>query len=184
MKTSIQADLYRYNKLRGFKGLIMGFIKYPGFRYTFLLRKTAMNKKYTLKWFFYYLLKRRYSFKYSFQIPYNTEIGEGLYIGHFGTVVINSYAKIGRNCNIAHSVTIGQANRGKLKGYPTIGDYVWIGTGAVIVGNIQIGNNVLIAPNSFVNVDIPPHSLVLGNPCKIISKQNPCEGYINNVLNE
>jgi serine O-acetyltransferase len=49
-------------------------------------------------------------------------------MGHFGSVVINEYAKIGKNCNIAHNATIGQANRGKLKGYPTIGDNVWIGT--------------------------------------------------------
>ena len=91
-------------------------------------------------------------------------------------------AVIGKNCNIAHGVTIGQANRGKLKGYPTIGDNVWIGTGSVIVGNINIGPNVLIAPNSFVNVDVPKNSLVIGNPCKVINKENPCEGYINFTL--
>lgn len=77
------------------------------------------------------------------------------------TIVINGKARIGKNCNIAHGITIGQANRGKLKGYPTVGDSVWIGTGSVIVGNINIGSNVLIAPNSFVNVDV---------------KEDPCEG--------
>jgi serine O-acetyltransferase len=123
-----------------------------------------------------------YSYKYGFQITTSTEIGEGLYIGHFGTIVINFRAKIGKNCNIAHNVTIGQANRGKLKGCPTIGDNVWIGTGSVIVGNIKVGSNVLIAPNSFVNVDIPDNSIALGNPCKIVSKENPCEGYINYIL--
>lgn len=52
-------------------------------------------------------------------------------MGHFGTIVINSKAKVGYNCNIAHGVTIGQANRGKLKGFPTIGNNVGIGTGSV-----------------------------------------------------
>lgn len=80
-----------------------------------------------------------------------------------------------------HCVTIGQANRGKLKGAPTIGDQVWIGTGAVVVGNITIGSNVLIAPNSFVNMDVPDYSLVIGNPAVIRPHQNPTEGYINHL---
>lgn len=84
--------------------------------------------------------------------------------------------------HIAHSTTIGQTNRGSLKGCPTIGDKVWIGTGSVIVGNIKVGNNVLIAPNSFVNTDIPDNSLVIGNPATIIAKNNPVEGYINNMM--
>jgi serine O-acetyltransferase len=58
---------------------------------------------------------------------------------------------------------------------------VWIGTGAVLVGNIQVGPNVMIAPNAFVNFDVPPHSIVIGNPGKIISKQNPTKNYINNA---
>ncbi len=74
------------------------------------------------------------------------------------------------------------ANRGRLKGFPTIGNNVWMGAGSVIVGNITIGDNVLIAPNSFVNVDVPPFSIVLGNPCKIVPKENPTEGYIQYIL--
>ena len=134
------------------------------------------------KWLFYTWLKRKYSYKYGYQIPSVTQIGEGFFIGHHGTIVINPKAKIGKNCNIAHNVTIGQANRGRLKGVPTIGDNVWMGTGCVIVGNINIESNVLIAPNSYVNVDVPANSIVIGNPCKIISRENPCEGYINHIL--
>lgn len=121
-------------------------------------------------------------FKYGFQIPVSTQIGSGFYIGHFGTIVINEKAKIGENCNIAHGVTIGQANRGKSKGCPIIGNKVWIGTGAIIVGKITVGSNVLIAPNSYVNFDVPDNSVVLGNPGKIIPKANATEGYINSCL--
>jgi serine O-acetyltransferase len=181
MNRTIKADLYRYNGLSGTKGFIIG-LRNPGFAYTYILRKIAKSKKYSLKKLLFTFLKSRYANKYGFQIPASTQIGEGFYIGHFGTIVINGKATIGKNCNITHNVTIGQANRGKLKGYPTIGDNVWMGTGSVIVGNITIGSNVLIAPNSFVNVDVPANSMVLGNPCKIISKENPCEGYINHVL--
>lgn len=89
---------------------------------------------------------------------------------------------IGKNCNISPNVVIGQTNKGKRKGAPQIGDEVWIGTGAVIVGKITIGNNVLIAPNSYVNFDIPSNSLVLGNPATIIPKDKSItEGYINNI---
>lgn len=178
MDDKIKADLFRYGGLT--KTSQGRFI--PGFRYMYNLRKASKYKKYSILGIYYRLIIRRLSFKYGFQIPVKTSIGQGFYIGHFGTIVINHQAKIGKNCNIAHSTTIGEASRGKLKGYPTIGDNVWIGTGCVIVGNIRIGNNVLIAPNSFVNMDIPGKSLVIGNPAKIIQKENPTEGYINNIL--
>lgn len=183
MDIKIASDLYRYSGLQGRMGFLKG-LKIPGFRYMYLIRKASLCKKYSLPWIIYTRLIHRYSFKYGFQIPIHTQIGHGFYIGHFGTIVINENAKIGKNCNIAHNVTIGQANRGRLMGCPTLGDYVWIGTGSVIVGNITIGSNVLIAPNSFVNVDVPENSLVLGNPCQIIPKVNPCEGYIGSILND
>jgi serine O-acetyltransferase len=181
MEKEIIADLYRYGGLAGKKGFLKGLF-IPGFRYMFLFRKASKCSRHSLKRLFFTFLKRRYSYKYGYQIPSTTEIGEGFYIGHYGTIVINGEVKIGRNCNIAHGVTIGQANRGKLKGYPTIGNNVWIGTGAVIVGNINIGSNVLIAPNSFVNIDVPDNSLLIGNPSRIIKKENSTEGYINFIL--
>lgn len=179
MERIIKADLYRYGSLTS---TLKGF-RIEGFRYMYYLRKASKYKRFSPLGIFYRLFVRKYGYKYGFQIPVNTKIGEGFYIGHYGTIVINVKAKIGKNCNIAHSTTIGQANRGKLKGYPTIGDYVWIGTGSVIVGNINIGNNVLVAPNTFVNINVPDNSLVIGNPAKIIEKNNPTEGYINNILN-
>ena len=181
MDKIIQADLFRIGGLSGFRGFIKG-IRYPGFRYMYLLRNASNYKGCQPKRMFFEFLKKRYSFKYGFQIPSSTKIGKGFFIGHFGTIVINCEVRIGNNCNIAHGVTIGQANRGKLKGSPTIGDKVWIGTNSVIVGRITIGNNILIAPNSFVNFDIPSNSLVIGNPAKVIAKDNPTEGYINFIF--
>ena len=181
MDRIIKADLYRYEGHTGMKGLLRCLLT-PGFRYMFIVRKISKCRKYSPMWLFYRILLRRYSFKYGIQIPYNTQIGEGFYIGHFGTIVVSPKAKIGKNCNIAHNVTIGMANRGRLKGFPTIGNNVWMGAGSVIVGNITIGDNVLIAPNSFVNVDVPPFSIVLGNPCKIVPKENTTEGYIQYIL--
>ena len=116
------------------------------------------------------------------QIPYTAKIGEGFYIGHFGRIIVNPNVVIGKNVNIATGVTIGQENRGKRQGVPTISDNVWIGTNAVIVGKITVGTDVLIAPNSFVNFDVPAHSIVVGNPAKIISKENATEGYVCNKV--
>lgn len=65
---------------------------------------------------------------------------------------------------------------------PILGDNVWIGVNSRIVGNIKIGNNVLIAPNSFVNIDVPNNSIVLGNPCRIIFKEKATKNYINNKV--
>ena len=116
------------------------------------------------------------------EIPRQVQIGEGLYLGHLGPRYINQDVIIGKNCNINQNVTIGQENRGKRKGTPTIGDEVWIGANAVIVGKITIGNNVLIAPNTFVNFDVPSNSIVIGNPAKIIPNDKATEGYINNKI--
>lgn len=80
--------------------------------------------------------------------------------------------------------TIGQENRGKRKGTPTIGNNVYIGINAVVSGKITIGDDVLIGPNCHVNCDIPSHSVVFGNPCIIKHRDNATEGYINNILED
>ena len=51
---------------------------------------------------------------------------------------------------------------------------------SIVVGNIKIGNDVLIAPLSFVNFDVPDHSIVIGNPAKIIHRENATLGYVGN----
>jgi serine O-acetyltransferase len=181
MDRIIKADLFRHSGLKGFLGFVKGWY-YPGFRYTFLFRKTVRYNKKSVRGIFYRLLKRRYRFKYGFDISSDAHIGEGLYLSdHCGPIIIGP-TKIGKNCNISHSVTIGRAYKCGIAGRPKIDDYVWIGTGSVLVGDITIGKDVLIAPNSFVNFDVPDNSLVIGNPGKIIKKENPTKCYINNIL--
>lgn len=110
------------------------------------------------------------------------DIGPGLFMAHVSGITINPAVHIGKNCNIHKGVTIGRENRGKRKGVPEIGDEVWIGINATIVGKIRIGNDVLIAPGSYVNFDIPDHSIVIGNPGKIRHCDNATAGYINNKI--
>ena len=180
MKEIIKKDLYRYGCLSGKMGLLKGFT-IPGFRFTYFHRKASMTKNIYLKIIYKFIL-RCLSYKYGFQIPTTVEIGEGFYIGHHGTIVINSKVKIGKNCNLAHLITIGQSNRGKKRGVPIIEDNVWIGTGSVIIGKITIGTNSLIAPNSYVNFDVPPNSIVIGNPAKIVESEDATKNYIENIL--
>jgi len=130
-----------------------------------------------------YRLRLRYLSRKSFiQIPRDTVIGRGLYIGHYGRIIISPGAVLGDNVNIATGITIGKTNRGDRMGYPVIGNKVWIGTNAVIVGKVTIGDDVLIAPNSYVNIDIPSHSIVMGNPAKIIPKTEATKDYVNNCV--
>lgn len=128
------------------------------------------------------VLLKYYREKYGLEIPPQAKIGKGLYLGHAFNITINPCAVIGDNCNIHKGVVIGQINRGSKKGAPTIGNKVWIGINAAIVGKITVGDDVLIAPNSYVNVDVPSHSVVFGNPCIIKHRDNATEGYINNIV--
>ncbi len=130
----------------------------------------------------YKVLNRISQFLYKCEIESQATIGAGLYIGHPYCITINAGAVIGRNCNIHKGLTIGQENRGSRKGVPKIGNEVWIGVNVTIVGNIEIGDDVLIAPNSYINKDVPPHSVVFGNPCQIKHKENATKGYINNKI--
>ena len=117
-------------------------------------------------------------------IPSTVKIGPGFYIGHLGGIVINKDVIIGSNVNILNGVLLGYCPRGKHKGAPIIGNKVWIGTNATIVGNIKIGNNVLIAPNAYVNFDVPDNSIVLGNPGQIIHDDNATDKYCDCVYEE
>lgn len=180
MNEIFKKDLYRYYGEKG-EPILKRLFRPLEIKYIALYRKANCCKIKPLK-LLYVLRLKRLSQKTQIQIPARTSIGEGFYIGHLGRVVINPDAKLGKNINVATGVTVGAENRGKRKGAPTISDNVWIGTNAVIVGNVKIGTDVLIAPLTFVNFDVPDHSIVVGNPAKIIKKENATEGYIENLV--
>jgi serine O-acetyltransferase len=166
----------------------MSFLHIQGFRYSYFLRKTRASRESRgtlakIAFVFYRLLLNRYRFRYGFDISYGTSIGPGLYLGHFGGVVVSSRAVIGKNVNIAQGVTIGLTNRGRKAGAPIIGDRVWIGAHALVVGSIFIGNDALIGPGAYVNFDVPERAVVIGNPGKIVSYAGT-EGYVENTVEE
>ncbi|HWM93629.1 MAG TPA: serine O-acetyltransferase [Thermoanaerobaculia bacterium] len=89
------------------------------------------------------------------------EIGPGLRIAHGYGIVIGGYAKIGRNALLLHQVTIGSPNPRVVEKMPVIGDNVFIGAGAKVIGEIRVGDNVFIGVNAIVAQDIPDNSRVL-----------------------
>jgi serine O-acetyltransferase len=180
--TIIQKDFYRESGKWLSPFQILKKCLNPNLHFIYIFRKTQKYNKTPFLGLYWRIVLRHFQIKYGFQIYPETEIGEGFYLGHWGSLVINPKTKIGKNCNIAQGVTIGQQNRGKNAGFPVIGDEVWIGPNAVIVGKVNIGSNVLIAPNAYVNFDVPANSVVAGNPAKIYSNENATEGYINNKI--
>lgn len=111
---------------------------------------------------------RKESIRMGFTIPLNT-FEEGLCIWHWGTITVNSKAKIGKNCRVSESVNIGDS-RG---GVPVIGNNVFICTGAKIFGDINIADDVIVGANSIVNKSIDePGITVAGIPAKKISDRS------------
>ena len=98
--------------------------------------------------------------------------GPGIYIVH-GSVIISSIAKLGENCKVQQYVTIGGTSRYNNSGAPTIGNRVFIGAGAAVIGNIKIADDVVIGANAVVAKDIlEPGITVAGAPARKISDQN------------
>ena len=104
------------------------------------------------------------------QIPRGTRIGGGLLLPHFGIIVINRHARIGWCCTILHNVTLGAKGRGDDRGAPKIGDRVYIGAGAILLGSIQVGDDAVIGSGSVVTKDVAPGTIVAGNPARLLGQ--------------
>lgn len=81
-------------------------------------------------------------------------------------IIVNPQTIIQKNVTLFPGVTLGSNRREKYQGAPVINEEVWIGANAAIIGNVKIGRNVLIAPNSYINFDVPENSICIGNPAK------------------
>lgn len=106
-----------------------------------------------------------------FSIPPNV-FGPGLSIAHAGTIVVNSNARIGQNCRIHVCVNIGADIRDGAKA-PKIGNDCYIGPGAKIYGDIELGDNVGIGANAVVNKSFSGNVTIAGMPAKVISDNGP-----------
>lgn len=102
-------------------------------------------------------------------IPASARIGKGFYIGHFGGVILHSDVVLGERCSIGPGVVIGTRGLGR-EGVPVIGNNVYIGVGAKILGPVRIGNDVRIGANTVVLSNVPDGATVVGIPARIVEK--------------
>lgn len=153
---------------------LLNILLHHNIRFVYLFRKYQQRKSPFTRLMLYCMTR-----KYGLEISVRAQIGEGVYLGHPYQITVAEGVRIGRNVNLHKGCTIGRENRGKRTGVPTLGDRVFVGIGSVIVGNITIGDDVLIAPNSYVNFDVPDHSVVIGNPAVIHPRNNATESYVN-----
>jgi len=100
------------------------------------------------------------------------KIGSGLFIDHGMGVVIGETSVIGDNVTMYHGVTLGGVSLKKGKRHPNIGDDVVIGAGAQILGAITVGSCSRIGANAVVVKDVPPDSVVVGVPGRIVHKEH------------
>lgn len=106
-----------------------------------------------------------------FSIPSEATIGPGLHISHPAGIVISPRAVIGADCHITHGVTIGVSGYGPNRGVPTIGDRVYIGPHAVVVGPIVVGDDAMIGANCVVSADVPARARVRPAPVSVFKDE-------------
>jgi serine O-acetyltransferase len=183
---NVESDLYRIDGKIGLALLLRELSYGEGFAYCFWMRTCAFLKTRFVAGFLVYpiarVVLRHYKFKLGISIPHGAEVGPGLYIGHFGGIVVNKETRIGKNCNLSHGVTIGQANRGDRKGVPIIGDNVFIGPGAMIFGAVRIGNDAAIGANTVITNNVEDNAVVTCPTFQVVSYSGS-SGYVNRKVN-
>ena len=143
----------------------------------FLFRLAQVFNRHTaLKIIFYpYLLFYRYYVEWvlGIELPRKLTAGKGLVIYHGQALVVNQGVKLGNDCVLRNSVTIGHKKLadGTFSKCPRIGNNVDIGANVSIIGNVTIGDNVIIGAGAVVITDIPANSVAVGNPARVLEKK-------------
>jgi len=176
-------DLYRYRGRTDVRTHLKSMIKDPGYCYSYHLRLATYLRTFRSHWWgkllsrLHWLVLSHYSYKFGISISPKTPLGPGLYIGHFGAIVVGKDCSIGANFSLAQEVTLGVKNRGEYAGSPTLGDNVYVAPGAKIIGGITVGDNVAVGANAVVTHDVPSGATVAGVPARVISEAG-AEGYV------
>ncbi|MEO8387064.1 MAG: serine acetyltransferase [Polaromonas sp.] len=175
---SLKADIYRrFGRSDGHLAL-KGALLDPAFRVVVTLRLCQSAQQLPTPWRWLLAVPAKFLYRLTSQlagveIPWRTTIGPGLALTHGRGIVVNAGAHIGSNVTLFHGVTIGQRdyvdNEGQRRtACPVIEDEVWLGPHAIVVGGITVGKGSRIAGGAYVFENIPPYSVVLGNPGKIV----------------
>lgn len=124
--------------------------------------------------FLYKVLQKVMEILTGIELPCEVTLGKRFRIDHFGAIVISGDATFGDDCIIRNGVTVGLRNTGQ-RGAPFIGNRVDIGAGAKILGPIHIGDDVAIGANAVVIRDVPPNSIAVGVPARVMPRKRDSE---------
>jgi serine O-acetyltransferase len=174
--TVIGKDLHRYAP-RTHRSGILGALRIVRRNYglqaliayrlgRWLLESRASWPLWPVAWPAYFVASRCARVVFDIRLGLSAHIGPGLYIGHFGGIKVRG-CRIGEFCSIAQSVEISCADG---ETGPTVGDRVWIGAHAKILGRCLVGSGSTISAGSVVTRDVPPGALCMGNPARIAEK--------------
>ena len=118
----------------------------------------------------YKLLKLLSEILTGIDLPCEAIVGRRFRIDHFGGIIISGDTVFGEDCVVRNGVTVGLRHGGK-RGSPVIGSRVDIGAGAKILGPIRIGDGVAIGANAVVLIDVPPNSVAVGVPARVLPRK-------------
>ncbi len=177
-----EMDYYRYYGSRQPKHIKCFMEKDRSLRmlYYFRMVQYYSTKSKIRRNLYRYLLNRERN-RLKIELPLTVKIGPGCRFIHPYNITFNGNVIAGKNLTMLKGSTIGNTH-GTKGGTPRLGNNVYVGLNATVVGNIKIGNDVLICANSFVNFDVPDHSIVLGNPGVIHFKDEATKDYIANPV--
>jgi serine O-acetyltransferase len=115
----------------------------------------------------YKVLNRCVEWTCGISLPYTVRLGRRVRIWHHGWMILHA-ASIGDDVHIRQNTTFGVARRDRLSDLPTIEDRVDIGCGVAILGNVTVGHDSVIGANAVVLKDVPPNSVAVGVPAKVV----------------
>jgi|SaaInl8_200m_RNA_FD_contig_123_11715_length_3509_multi_5_in_1_out_0_3 serine O-acetyltransferase len=163
----LNLDLDRFASKSRIKSKVFALLTVQGAWAVFVYRfgnisyqKSKKNKLYLFNIFIWYILNKILEIVAGISIDYRATIGGRLLISHFGNIFVSAKVVLGDNCNLSQGVTIGHGSGG----YPIIENNVYIGAGAIINGNINIGENSKIGSLASVVKSFPKNSIIVGNP--------------------
>lgn len=119
--------------------------------------------------FFYHLWWKWVEIATGISISPDCQIGPGLYIGHFGNIILHPDVILGRDCNLSQGVTLGLAEKDGKWGAPSAGDRVYIAPGAKVIGPIHLADGTVVGANAVVTKDTEENAVVVGIPAKVIN---------------
>jgi serine O-acetyltransferase len=162
MFNNILADLRAYDGNWGAQGFWV-MVVYRFGRWRYRVRPMLVRKFFSL---IYHALYKVMQIITGIELPCEVVVGRNFVIDHFGGIIISGYAKFGDNCRLRDGVVVG-LRRVEEKCAPIVGNNVDIGSGAKLLGQIKIGNNVLIGANAVVLCDVPDNSIAVGVPAVV-----------------